>query len=117
MFALMKQNRLIWIVTASESLAANLEELLEMEGYSCFISKDILEMKDGFNEKFPQAFVLDELNNKGGYAELLKIGMGKKNARIIVLCSDNDNKEYPMADSCLGLPTNIDNIPGILSKW
>ncbi len=113
----MKQNKLIWILTASESLASNLEEILGMEGYSCIISKDILEVKVSFGKRSPQAIILDELNNKGGYDELLKILTAITTTRIIVLCSDSDKTEYPLADSCLELPTNIDNISEVLSRW
>ncbi len=113
----MRQNKLIWLLTASESLASNLEELLAMDGYSCVVSKAIREVKDTFNERLlVQAFVLDELNNKGGYGELLKMLTGKKDIKIIVLSDDNDKTEYPLADWCLELPANIDGISDALSK-
>lgn len=110
----MKQDKLTLILSASEPLVCNLQELLGMDGYTCVISKNISEIKACFTGEYPLAFVLDELNNKGAFGELNKIVNG--NTKIIVLCCDNDEKDYPMADASLGLPANIDCIPDMLSK-
>ncbi len=103
-------------MTASESLASNLEELLGLEGYSCGISKDILELKTSFREISPHVVILDELNNKGGYNELLKLVIISTIPNIIVLSIDSDKSEYPLASSCLGLPSSIDTIVEVLSN-
>ncbi|HVU58656.1 MAG TPA: hypothetical protein VHD83_26535 [Puia sp.] len=110
----MNRNKLIWILTAADPLAANLEELLQMDGYSCTIYKDIREIKAALPQQFPRAFVLDELNNRGCYAELLPILTGEKNPKLIVLHSDSDKAAFPMADSCLGLPGSINIIADVL---
>lgn len=99
-------------------MAGNLMELLELDGYSCKVFRDIGDIKTSFNESCPRAIVLDELNNKGGYGEVLQILANSNNhPKIIILCSDSGRGDYPLADSCLGLPASIDRVAHVLSKW
>ena len=110
----MNEAKVIWILTAAGLLAANLQELLELEGYCCVIYKNIREIGTALPHEPPEALVLDELNNKGCYDELLRMLIGKQKPKLIVLYDDNEKVDFALAHSCVGLPNDIGAVAGLM---
>lgn len=107
----MKTEEEVWVLTASDLMALNIEEFLKLDGVSSRIFKYMGEVKAMLNGKLPKAFVIDEINNNGSYDELVDMLNEKKGeSRIIVLNNDGGRDSYSKATACLELPLNIGDI-------